>query len=207
MLPVFLISVGFNSAKRPSKVLWGGAVGISLYCYWLFDVKRLFAPAMILITQMILEPVMNFLVVSRMRLWSAAALLMIVCYRSQIFLEFGTMILIFGMAGWINVNRAIISKDVVKPWEFFVFSYIAYSIFVRYELSFDWTQAVVFQAALAVVMWLMLDFRRLLLNSIRRKPKDALEKLSYFLGHKSMVIYIIQQPVFLGLYYLFYEYI
>lgn len=202
LLPVFLISAGFNSAKKPSKVMWTSAFSITLLCIYLFGVFRLFAPAVILITQILIEPVMNFLIYSWIRLWLAALFLLLICYHAQAFLDFGTMGILFAMAGWINVNRGVISEQVVRPWEFFVFTYVAYSIFVRFEFKFDLLQSFVFQLGLALVMWLLIEFRVLLLNSIKRKPKDHIEKICYFLGHKSMLIYLLQQPFFMILYYI-----
>lgn len=207
LLPVFLISAGFNSAKKPSKTMWTAAFGITFLCLYLFGVFRLFAPAVILLTQLFIEPFMTFLTFSWIRLWSASIFLILICYHAQVFLDFGTMGIIFAMAGWINVNRGVISHDVVRPWEFFIFTYVAYSIFVRFELQFDLVQSFVFQLGLAFVMWLMIDFRTLLLNSIRRKPKDYLEKLCFYLGHKSMLIYLLQQPVFMILFYIQVKYL
>lgn len=200
LLPVFLISAGFNSAKKPSKTLWFAAVGTTLLCLYLFGAFRLMAPAIILLSQIFIEPLMSFLIVSRIRLWIASAFLFLTCYHAQILFDYGTLGFLFVMAGWISVNKGIIPKNVVKPWQFFVFTYLVYSIFVSYEMRFDLLQTVVFQVGLALVMFLLLDFRTLLLNSIKRKPKDFIEKICFYLGHKSMLIYLLQQPVFMILF-------
>lgn len=207
LLPVFLISAGFNSAKKPSKTMWIAAFGITLLCLSLFGVFRFFAPAVILLTQLFIEPVMTFLTASWIRLWSMSLFLILTCYHAQVLFDFGTMGFIFAMAGWLNVNRGVVSHEVVRPWEFFIFTYVAYSIFVRFELQFDLLQSIVFQVGLAFVMWLLIDFRTLLLNSIRRKPRDYIEKFCFFLGHKSMLIYLLQQPVFMILLYIQVKYL
>lgn len=203
LLPVFLISVGFNSGFKPGKVLWTGAVIVSFLGFFLFGVVRLYIPGVILILMFILEPFMRFLVRDKFLFWGVSLFLALLMYHSQYYFEFGTMAVIFAMAGWLNVNRADVSWDVVKPWQYFIFTYLTYMIFVRIELPFSLSQSLFFALALAFVMVMLLDFRTLLLNSFKCKPKSYLDRFFHYIGHRSMLIYFIQQIFFfISFYYL-----
>lgn len=200
MLPVFLVSIGFNAGKKPGRVIWVGGAVIFFCHYYLTGVVIFHIPILILIILYTIEPLMRVLLKSKFWFWAGSFLIFLLSYHSLFISDVGTMSLLFAMAGWLNVNRSVVPQDVVKPWHFFVFCYFLYSVFVRFELTFNFTEAVVFQIGSAFVFWLLYDFRRILLNSLRRRPRDVIEKLCHFMGHRSMEIYVVQQIFFIVTY-------
>lgn len=198
LLPVFLVSVGFNSGRRIGIVLLSGAVVTSLAGFLVYGVVRIYVLGTIIIVKCLLEPLMRILLQSREIFWFANLFFAVISYHSQILCEFGTAALILGIAGWLNVNRSVIPRYVVTPELYFVFSGVVYFHFAQTDpdLPFTLLQSLVFAVLLSLVMWLLLGFRLLLMNSIQRKRKSLVQKASHFVGHKSFEIYVIQHVFF-----------
>ncbi len=198
LLPVFLVSVGFNAGRRIGVGLLAGALITSLLAFFLFGVVRVYVLGTIIIVKIILEPLMNFLLRNRVVFWSANLVLALVSYYSQVLFEFGTLALIFGIAGWINVNRAVIPRSIVTPRVYYIFAALLYYIFtyISGDPPFSFFQNIFFAGLLSLILWLLLDFRVLLMNSVKRKPKHLSGKIRHFLGHKSFEIYVIQHVFF-----------
>ncbi len=202
MLPVFLVSVGFNAGRRIGMPLLAGAVLTTALGFFLYGVVRIYVLGTIIIVKLILEPLMTVLLRNRDLFWGASFLFAFFVYYSKILCEFGTVALIFAMAGWINFNRASVPRSIVTPRLYFIFSGVVYFIFISLddELPFTLLQRAIFVALLGIVLWLLLEFRSLLMNSLKNRPKNLSGKIRQFLGHKSFEIYVIQHVFFFVLY-------
>lgn len=203
LLPVFLISIGYNSGHKISKLMWFGALITSLSGFFLFKVVHIYILGTMIGIKLILDKLLSWLITSKKLFWTANFLFATLSTLTHALFEFGTIAVIMATAGWLNKNKHIVPEDIIKPKEYFIFSYITYMVFVNFTSALSTQQLCVLAVGAAFIMWLLYDFKKLLLNSIRRKPKDIIEKFCHFLGHKSLEIYIIQHLIFFHLVFYF----
>jgi hypothetical protein len=195
---VFLVSIGYNSGQKPSRILWVGAT-LMTYSNWLLKRWiRLDILAMIILVRFIIDPMMTWALKSRVRFVGLNLVLLALYPITNRYGEYGSLALLMAMAGWINRNRGELPPNVVKPYEYFIFLYFAFLIctFLDHTFSFSIVQYLIIGAGLAWVMCLLYNFRQLLLNSIAARPRDIIEKICSFLGHKSLEIYVIHTLAF-----------
>ncbi len=196
LLPVFLVTIGFNAGYKTSWSLWLGAIATTICSFFYFGVIRAYVLGTIIAIRYILEPMMEILIRNKYLFWAANVVFIILAIPSDIFFQFGTMALILAMAGWINVNKSIVPKEIVNPRDYFVFASCVYLVFMSYKEDLSWVLVLMLIPCLAVIMWLLFNFKALLLNSIKKKPKNHQGKLWRYIGHKSLEIYVIQHIAF-----------
>jgi hypothetical protein len=198
VIPVFLISIGYNSAQKTNRILLVGAIVMTFSNWLLKGWIRLDILAMIILLRYIIDPVMEWALKSKARFYGLNLLLLASYPLTNPYGEYGTLSLLMAMAGWINRNRSEVPPDIIKPYQHFIFSYICLLACTAIDPTFRLSvmQFFVIAAGMAWVMYLLYNFRQLLLNSIAARPKDRIEKLCSFIGHKSLEIYMINSLAF-----------
>jgi hypothetical protein len=191
LVPVFLVSVGYNAGQKVGRTLWLGAILLVVAQWTLFGISQINVLGTIIVIRMVIEPIMAWALKNKERFWILNTALVVLFPVTDAVFDYGTMALIMAMAGWINRNREEISPAIVKPSAYFVFAYAAYLVCTQMNFQFSHAQLLVVAIGLAWTMRLLYDFRELLMNSLRRKPKDIVEKFCSFLGHKSLEIYVV----------------
>ncbi|MBK6895364.1 MAG: hypothetical protein KA099_07105 [Alphaproteobacteria bacterium] len=198
---IWLIPVGYNLGRRPGKTMWFGAALLTASNYILFekiDVNFLWT---IMLVRVLTEPLITQLLKNKTLFWGVNILFLILSPITNVFFEYGTLAFIMAMAAWVRKNEAFIENKFIKPSEYFIFALFAHLIFTHVVFQFSYLETFLTSLGSAVTFWLLYDMRTLLLNSLRRRPKDVIEKFCYFLGHKSLEIYIVHVFAFQLIYY------
>ena len=198
VIPVFLVSIGYNSGRKHSRLLWIGAILMTCSNWILKRWIRLDILAMIILLRFIIGPVMNWAMKSRLRFLVLNLALLLLYPLTNRYGEYGSLGLIMAIAGWLNKNQSEIADNMPKPREYFIFSYLALLGWTAWDFRFNFSilQVLLIAAGMAWVMYLLYNFRQLLLNSVAARPKDVIEKICSFMGHKSLEIYVIHALVF-----------
>ncbi len=191
VVPVFLVSVGYNAGSRLSRFLWGSAVLMTVFNWVLTRKFYIEVLAVIILSRLVIDPLARWALKSRVRFYAANLLFVALCPLINDYVEYGTLALTLAMAGWVNRNRSEIPAEILRPREFFIFTYLAYLACVEIIFRFSAPQFIVVAGGTAWVMYVLYNFRPLLLNSIQARPRDIIEKFCSFLGHKSLEIYVI----------------
>jgi hypothetical protein len=198
VVPVFLVSVGYNSGQKTSRILWVGAT-LMTYSNWLLKRWiRLDILAMIILVRFIIDPMMTWALKSKVRFVGLNLVLLLLYPFTNRYGEYGSLALVMAVAGWINRNRSEVPPDIVKPHEYFIFLYFAFLIctLLDHTFAFSIVQFLIIGAGLGWIMYLLYRFRQLLLNSIAARPRDAVEKFCSFIGRKSLEIYVFHSLAF-----------
>ena len=196
MIPVFLISVGYNTGRRFNISLLIGAIiltGMNWLLSGQFYVNIL---GTFIIVRAIINPIMDFSSKSKKAFWVTYFFLILLIPITELYVEYGTMAVIMAMAGWINKNRCEVSDLIIKPSTFFMYTYITFLIYTQFVFNLPLSELFIMSIGTALIFYMLYDFKALLLNSIRRRPKDIIEKFCSFLGHKSLEIYVVHVIVF-----------
>jgi hypothetical protein len=190
MVPVFLVSVGYNAGHRLSRFLWGGAFILTALNWILTREIYLDVLGTIILVRLIVNPLMEWALRSRNRFMGLNAALLLLFPVTNAVIEYGTLGLIMAMAGWINRNRGEIPPDIVKPSDYFLGAWAVFTGCIWFTFQFSPAQAAIVAAGSAWTMHALYNFRQLLLNTLAAPPRDPLEKFCSFLGHKSLEIYV-----------------
>lgn len=199
---IFLLTIGYNSSRKTDLGLWAGAAITSTAYHVALGITWSTILGVIALLRLIIEPMMAFLLKSKERFIAFNIIFLILSPILNFWMEYGTMGIMLGMAGWINRNRDEV-KGIVSPRNYYIFVIISYIIFTELIFPFNPVEFIIMALGCAFVGWLMYDFRALIMNSIVRRPKDRIEKLVSFIGHKGMEIYVVHLVLFLTIYYVF----
>ena len=135
---------------------------------------------------------MAFALQGRLYFWGVTVVLVCFAPLSGNYSEFGTLIALLSMAGWLARNRNAVPKDVLSVKEFFFVCCFAYALVLQH--FYHKSAASPFFVSLAgnaCVFALLYNFRDRILAAVRRRPSDAVEKAASFIGHKSLQIYAV----------------
>jgi hypothetical protein len=194
--PIFIISVGYNVGHKLSKSIWAAAIFIFVLDTILLGAFRAnFLIALILI-RLCIEPLMLWALKNKVRFWGLFTLCIILYLPTNIIISHGTLSILLAMAGWMSRNRDTVPKNIVKPQEYFIYAYIVYATCIQFWYEFTVLEFIVFFIGSSYVFFLMYNFRDLIVNSLKRKPRDLIEKINFFLGHKSLQIYVFHWTLF-----------
>ncbi len=198
---IWLIPVGYNLGHRPGKTFWFGAILLTASNYLLFEKIDINFLWTIMLVRWLTEPLITRILKNKILFWSVNIAFVILSPISNAFFEYGTLAFIMAMAAWVRKNEALIENKFIKPSEYFIFALFAHLTFTHVVFQFSFLETFLTGLGSAVTFWLLYDMRTLLLNSLRRRPKDIIEKFSYFMGHKSLEIYIAHVFAFQLIYY------
>lgn len=199
LMPVFMVLIGYNVGRRfiDWRIL-GCAVIIIVARALLFNVW--FWPSLghfplnflvtIVVTRAIIEPLMAFAMKTRVHFWLTVLALAAAAPWTHIHLmEYGTLGVLMAMCGWLARNRAQLPSGAVDVRDFFIIVLFFYLAFCQAIYAFSPPSFVAMAAGTALVFRFCYNFRVLLLASLKRKPKDLVERACYFMGRNSLEIY------------------
>lgn len=195
-VPVFLISIGYNTGRKLGTALVFGAVLLTLSRVFFEGQTQVNFLGTIILVRAFLEPVAELALKNRYTVWGSYAVLLLLAPLSGMFMEYGTLAVIMALAGWINRHRADIDPNIVKPHEYFIMAFVAFLAVTQMNFQFSVPAFLAVAFGSGIVFCLLYDMKRLLLNSVRRRPKDMIERVCALLGHKSLEIYILHMVIF-----------
>jgi hypothetical protein len=209
LVPVFLISVGYNVGRKIEWRILTGAVVVSflrwfMFYHWLKPIPPGAYSVLVTIVacRLVIEPLMGFALKSRMHFWGVnLALAALAYYTNEHVALYGTLGLMMAMAGWMARSREEIPKNIVRVEDYFVLVFCFYIAFNQWYFHFSALQLGLITAGTALVFRLLYDMRRLLRNSLQRKPKDAVGRIVRFVGANSLEIYTFHMILYYGIYY------
>ncbi|MCB1839228.1 MAG: hypothetical protein KDI61_03045 [Alphaproteobacteria bacterium] len=200
---IWLIPVGYNLGHKPGKRIWAGAFLLTFSEYVLFHYININFLWTILLVRQVTEPLARALLKDKYLFWGVNIIFLVLSPITNFFFEYGTLAFIMTMAGWMRMNEAFLKESFIKPSEYFVFAFLAHIMFTQVAFQFNGLQTTLIALGSTVVFWLLYHFKGLVLNSLRRRPKDPIEKLCFFMGHKSLEIYIVHVFAYQLIYYFF----
>ena len=188
-IPVLLISIGYNLGHKIGWPIYIGAAMIMVGDFFVPYGSTINILAVFIVIKLILDPLTRFLARDKILFWSVNAVMALISPFTNYFFEYGTIAIIMAMAGWINRNRDEL-KYITTPFEYYIFSYFSFLWFTWAVSGFLQAQIYCIAVGLAFIMWLLYDYKTLIMNAIKRKPKDLIEKICAFMAHKSLEIYV-----------------
>ena len=201
LAPVFLVAVGYNTGHRLSKLLLFAAALILVIDFGLLAQHKINILGTIILLRYTLEPVTKFLLQNKMLFWGAHIILIALFPFSNLFIEYGTLAYMLGIAGWMNKNGEAVSGHIVKPSDYFIFVTAVYLISQKIVFGYDLIGTFIIGVGLSIVMYMLYHMRELLMHSLKHKPVTIIGKFSKFLGHKSLEFYIAHILLFQAAYY------
>ncbi len=196
MVPVFLISVGYNTGRGFNNFLLIGAIILTGMNWIILGEVYVDILGTFIIVRALINPVMEFALKSKAAFWGTYVALILLFPLTDPYVEYGTLAVLMAMAGWVNRNRCEVSETITKPSTFFLCVYIAFLACTQFNFNLSMSELFITGIGSALIFYILYDFKMLLLNSIRRRPKDIIEKFCSFLGHKSLEIYVIHMVIF-----------
>lgn len=201
MVPVFLVSIGYNSGHPVSRLLIFSTLLLCAVDFTIMQEYQVNVLGTIILLRYTIEPLAQFLLKNRILFWGAHVLFVALFQITDIFFEYGTLAYIMAMAGWINKNGEGVSGKIIKPSEYFIVITIIFIITQQIVFGFSHLQTFVMACGLSITMYLLFNMRTMLMNTIRHKPKDFIGRFCKFLGHRSLEIYVIHILLFQAILY------
>lgn len=203
MVPVFLVSIGYNSGHPVSRLLIYSTLLLCAVDFTIMKDYQVNILGTIILLRYTIEPLVEFLMKSRILFWGAHVVFIALFQITDAFFEYGTLAYIMAMAGWINKNGEGVSGKIIKPSEYFIIVTCIFIATQQMVFGFSPIQTAIMAVGVSVTMYLLFNMRTLLMNSIRHKPKDMVGRFCKFFGHRSLEIYVIHILLFQAiLYYL-----
>lgn len=192
LVPIFLVAVGYNIGGRIGAGLWIAALAVVI-ARWQLMGHTLPANFLctIIVLRLIIAPVTDFMLKSKAHFWLSNAAFILLIWPTDRVLDYGTLGLMMAVAGRLKKDEFHVPKQIVEVKSYFVFVYLVYVLWITLMSTLSLPQIILIAAGAGVTMCLLYDFRQLILNAIARKPKDVIERICHFLGHKSLEIYAI----------------
>lgn len=201
LAPVFLVSIGYNAGVKLKKIIIVGAVAITLGQYLILDSLYMNILWTIILVRWLIEPLARRLLKSKSVFWGINVAFILLYPITTMFFDYGTLAFIMAMAGWLNKNRSADTDKIIKPSEYFAFTYTAYLFLTKLIFDYTYMEIFIIAAGMAIIMYLLFNMKSLLINSIQNKPTDAIGRFCKFLGHKSLEIYIVHMLLFQAILY------
>lgn len=197
-VPVFLVLIGYNAGQKLPKTIYIGALAIWLMNIVTFDNYFVNFLGTIILVRFIIDPMASAIIKNKASFWGVNLVLVVLYPITNAFFDYGSLAIIMALAGWLNKNGSL-AKEVVKPYEYFIFATFTYLICMKLAFGFGSIEIIIIATGLSLIMYLLYNMKTLLMNSIRNKPVDAIGRFCKFLGHKSLEIYIVHILLFQGI--------
>lgn len=209
LVPIFLISIGYNVGRKVDWKLIGCAAVVSGMRWFMFERWMPQLPlgafsvlVTIVATRLVIEPLMQFALRSRMHFWGVnIALLALSPWTGEHISAYGTLGIMMAMAGWLARCRHEIPKNIVNADEYFMLVFCCHVALNQLSFGFSALQLACIVLGGGFVFRLLYDMRRLLQTSLRRKPRDSISKICRFVGGNSLEIYTLHMIAYYALYY------
>lgn len=196
MVPVFLISIGYNAGRKMTPLFIFGAC-LMTYMHFLLS-NEIHGNVLLtfILVRSILNPIIHFSLRSKNHFWGTYITLLLLAPALENLTDYGSISVIMAMAGWLNKNRSEVHKEITTPAKFFFAAYFSYIFWISIIFHFTFPQMIIIAIGSGFIFWILYNFKTLLLNSIKRRPKNPIEKICSVLGHKSLEIYILHMIIF-----------
>ena len=203
LAPIFLIAIGYNSGHKLSRFFILGTIFLTL-----FESLALGFPygnilLTILIVRYTIEPLAQHMIKQPSSLWGISTILIIAYPLTIPFIEYGTIAYVLAFSGWLSKNARALDLKTVKPAIYFIFAFFAYVVVIQLNFNFSTSILLITSVGASITFFLMYNFHRLLLNSLKSKKKTPLSKITKFLSHKSLEIFLAHIIVFHIIRYIF----
>jgi hypothetical protein len=199
-IPVLLISVGYNLSHKITWPIYGGFVLIFLGSLFVPYGSPINILGVFMFIKLFLHPLIMFLSRSKILFWGAYSVMAFIAPFTDIVFEYGSVAVVLATAGWIIRNQDDI-RHITTPSHFMIFAFFSHLWFTQVLFQFSEIQLLCIALGSGFVMFLLLDYRTLILNSLKRKPRDIIEKTCAILAHKSLEIYVWHVVLFMLIYY------
>jgi hypothetical protein len=188
-IPVLLISIGYNIGHKIGWSIYIGAALIMAGQIFVTYGPPINILAIFIALKFFLDPFVKLISRNKILFWGVNFVMAFVSPFVNLLFEYGTLAIIMATAGWINRNRDEV-KTVTTILEYYIFSYFSFLWFTWIVFGFSSLQMLCIALGVGLVMYLLLDYKTLILNSLKRKPKDVIEKICTFMARKSLEIYV-----------------
>lgn len=208
MWPIFILPVGYNLSRKFDFTLLYWGLGLAVIRYGLmhnYFPDMYFWPLGILISiacaRLALPKLMEFMLKGRLAFWGTVLFIVgIGPYAHTYVSDYWPLVMVLSIAGWLLRARAEVPSRIVDVRVFFVIALLYYLSFIQQVRPFAWDKIGYGALACAYIFYLLYNYKARLLVAVRRRPKDIVEKVCSFVGHKSLEIYAIH----LGAIYILY---
>lgn len=188
-ISVLLISIGYNIGHKIGWPIYIGATLIMAGQIFVTYGPPINILAIFIALKFFLDPFVKLISQNKILFWGVNFVMAFVSPFANLLFEYGTLAFIMATAGWINRNRDEV-KTVTTILEYYIFSYFSFLWFTWLAFGFSAIQMLCIALGVGLVMYLLLDYKTLILNSLKRKPKDIIEKTCAFMARKSLEIYV-----------------
>ncbi len=198
---VWFVPIGYNSGRGAALGLWAGMlILVAMDWHIGLDIFPLSALATIIAIKLVINPLMDYAFRGKSIFWLINLALVMIYPLTERFVEYGTIALMFAMAGWILRHKDQIPANIVNVKAYFMLVSVIYIAAMQVAAKFSPPQFLFVAATTLLMSFLMLNFKQLLLNSVARRSGDPVERICKFIGHKTLEIYVVVYIILKGLY-------
>lgn len=189
---VWFVPAGYNAGGgSPRTIIMGMAALLFLDQHFGFGVFPLNALATILIIKYGVDYVMTIALRSKGIFWATSIAMVLAYPATNHITEYGSMAMLMGMAGWLLRNQHEDKvREIVDVRVFLTFNTISYLVVEQVTFRFSGSQLAFVILSTAWMAGTIYHYRRLIINSLRNKPCDAISRFCDLLAHKSMEVYV-----------------
>jgi hypothetical protein len=189
---IWFFPAGYNSGQKGGINIWMGMLILAVVDKQIgLGLFPLNALATILFIKYTVDAVMHVALRGKTTFWLTNALLLALFPLSDHVTEYGTMALLMGMAGWLLRHQHDDKvREIVDVRMYLALIATVYVVAEQIAFQFSAPQLAFVIASTAWVTAAMYNFKTLVMNSLARKPHDAISRACRFLGHKTLEIYV-----------------
>lgn len=196
LMPVFLVAAGYNVGRKNGANIWIAALGL-VFVKWHF--MNMLLPLNFLCTlimiRFIIDPLWDFMVKNGVRFLAVTAALVAGVFFTDSFSEYGTLAVLMAIGGRMRRDEAELPA-LINVKRYFVFIWLLYLVTVYKIFNFSYLYLLCIFIGSGAAMYVLYDFRQLILNGLRKKSAGFLPRIWRFIGHKSLEIYAIHLALF-----------
>jgi len=190
--PVWFFMIGYALSRELAGKLCVGAlvllaadIGLRLP---IFPLNALFT---IILLRLLIDPFVGVILRSRYIFWLSAILMALSYVFSNLITEYGTMALLFAVAGYLTRHRESVHANSfmtdVDYRLFMIFCVVSYCFLQTAQFNFVETQIIVISMSVAVMMFVLSNMRPMVFPKISVVPRGTVLK---FMGRKTLEIYV-----------------
>lgn len=194
---VWFIPCGYNSGWRSHWKVWFGLALLMVTDVLMgVPVLPLSAIATIITVRIFIDPVMEIAMKSRASFVVTMGILTALILPSVQVMEYGTAGMMIAAVGWLIRHKGQYDEKIVDLRTFAYYVVVCYLILTQYTFHFNSTQFMTVMFSTVVAMELHFGYRSMIMEDLKRRPKDLVSKACKWIGHKSLGIYVLHLVVF-----------